>query len=110
MTLASFIAPLFVPANRPERFEKAAASGADAIILDLEDAVAADAKVEARTALRADFTQLPILVRINAAGTPWHDDDLAAILKLPIAGSFFPRLKPEKVLMPLLRAVFRWRL
>ena len=34
--------PLFVPASRPERFAKAAASGADAVILDLEDAVAAD--------------------------------------------------------------------
>lgn len=37
-------APLFVPANRPERFNKAAVSGADAIILDLEDAVAEGAK------------------------------------------------------------------
>ena len=39
-----FIAPLFVPGNRPERFENAAASGADAIIIDLEDAVLAGAK------------------------------------------------------------------
>lgn len=96
MTLAPFIAPLFVPANRPERFEKAAASGADAIILDLEDAVAADAKVEARAALRADFTQLPVLVRINAAGTPWHEDDLAAASKLSIAGIILPKAETGK--------------
>ena len=44
-------APLFVPANRPERFAKAAASGTDAVILDLEDAVAVDAKDAARAAL-----------------------------------------------------------
>ena len=42
---------LFVPGNRPERFAKALASGADAVVLDLEDAVAADAKAEARAAV-----------------------------------------------------------
>jgi len=57
-------APLFVPANRPERFEKAARSGADAVILDLEDAVAPEAKDAARVALRTDFTDLPVIVRI----------------------------------------------
>ena len=74
--------PLFVPANRPERFARAAASGADAIILDLEDAVAPDAKDAARAALRRDFTDLPVIVRINAAGTAAHDADLAAMAAL----------------------------
>lgn len=74
-----FLAPLFVPANRPERFEKAAASAADAIILDLEDAVAIDAKDAVRSALRDDFTDKPILVRINGIGTPWRTADMAAI-------------------------------
>ncbi len=73
-----FIAPLFVPADRPERFAKAAASGADAVILDLEDAVAADRKEMARAALDAGFTSLPVIVRVNASGTPWHEADLAA--------------------------------
>ena len=59
-----------MPGNRPERFDKTAASGADAIIIDLEDAVPAEAKVAARSALRADFTGLPVLVRINEAATP----------------------------------------
>lgn len=49
--VASIVAPLFVSANRPERFAKAAASGADAVILDLEDAVPTDAKDAARAAL-----------------------------------------------------------
>ena len=44
---------LFVPGNRPERFAKALASGADAVVLDLEDAVAADAKADARAAVAA---------------------------------------------------------
>lgn len=75
-----FVAPLFVPASRPDRFAKAAASGADAIILDLEDAVSPQDKEAARQALRADFTDLPVLVRINAVGTAWHEADLAAAL------------------------------
>ena len=44
---------LFVPGNRPERFAKALASGADAVVLDLEDAVADDAKAAAREIGRA---------------------------------------------------------
>lgn len=84
-------APLFVTANRPERFAKAAASGADAVILDLEDAVAADAKDAARAALATDFTDLPVIVRINAIGTPWHADDLAAVARLRPAAVMLPK-------------------
>lgn len=71
---------LFVPGHRPDRFAKAAASGADRIILDLEDAVGPDHKDEARahaaTWLAAHDTAL---VRINPPGTAAHDDDLAAL-------------------------------
>ncbi len=68
---------LFVPADRPERFAKARASGADAVIVDLEDAVAPDAKPRARDALAAALDKAaPLIVRVNAAGTPWFDDDL----------------------------------
>lgn len=88
-----FIAPLFVPGNRPERFEKAAASGADAIIIDLEDAVPADAKDLARASLRVDFTTLPVLVRINGSGTIWHADDLVAVSKLPFAAIIVPKME-----------------
>jgi citrate lyase beta subunit len=56
-------APLFVPATNPERFAKAAASGADAVILDLEDAVGPADKTSARDALTCDFTALPVIVR-----------------------------------------------
>lgn len=74
-----FMVPLFVPANRPERFAKAAAAGSDAVILDLEDAVAPDAKGHARSALDVGFTELPVVVRINGIGTPWHAADVAAL-------------------------------
>lgn len=70
---------LFVPADRPERFDKALASGADVVIIDLEDAVAPAAKPGARQALAnwlAD-TQARVAVRINGADTPWFDADLA---------------------------------
>ncbi|UOA29391.1 CoA ester lyase [Pseudosulfitobacter sp. DSM 107133] len=86
----SLRALLFVPANRPERFTKAAAARPDAVILDLEDAVATADKDAARTALTCDFTDLPIIVRINPAGTPWHDDDLRAVIAL----------RPSTVMLP----------
>jgi citrate lyase subunit beta / citryl-CoA lyase len=84
------IAPIFVPAHRPDLFAKAAASGADAIILDLEDGVPVDAKVAARLALKTNFTEKPVIVRINGVGTPWHTGDVAAV----------EALKPIAVMLP----------
>ena len=75
---------LFVPGDRPERFEKALASGADAVVVDLEDAVAPAAKQTAREALAALLAaarrdQERIVVRINDEATPWFDADLALL-------------------------------
>jgi citrate lyase subunit beta/citryl-CoA lyase len=95
--VAHIRAPLFVPASRPDRFAKAAASGTDAVILDLEDAVAADAKDSARAALDAGFTDLPVIVRINARGTPWHDADIAAVARLPVSGVILPKAEDRAV-------------
>ncbi|MEP9355577.1 CoA ester lyase [Xanthobacter sp. KR7-65] len=86
-----FAIPLFVPADRPERFEKAAAAGADAVILDLEDAVAADAKDAARAALRSGFGSVPIIVRVNGLGTPWHAADMAALAGHGFAAVMVPK-------------------
>jgi citrate lyase subunit beta / citryl-CoA lyase len=75
---------LFVPGNRPERFDKAMAAGADAVILDLEDAVPAAEKGMAREAAmrwlhaREPTTSPLVLVRINACGTPQHEADIEA--------------------------------
>lgn len=91
--LEAIRAPLFVPGDRPERFSKAAASGADAVILDLEDAVPADSKDEARVRLRTDFTSLPVIIRINPFGTPWHDADVAAAVALQPAALMVPKAR-----------------
>jgi citrate lyase subunit beta/citryl-CoA lyase len=71
---------LFVPGDRPGRFAKAAASGADGVILDLEDAVAPPDKVAARSHVAHWLGGgSPAVVRINAVGTPWFTEDLAAL-------------------------------
>lgn len=68
---------LFVPANRPERFAKAQAAGADAIILDLEDAVSIEAKDAARQHLANYLAGGGTgIVRINGIETPWCNDDM----------------------------------
>jgi citrate lyase subunit beta/citryl-CoA lyase len=73
---------LFVPGTRADRFSRAFASGADAVVLDLEDAVEAGRKAEARelvgkfvSSLGSD-TQSAVFVRINAPVSPWIDDDV----------------------------------
>lgn len=77
---------LFVPASRPERIPKALATGADVVIVDLEDAVEHLAKDTAREAL-CDFLgthpDVRLWVRINDASTAWHDDDLKACRGFP---------------------------
>lgn len=91
---------LFVPGNRPERYAKALASGADAIIVDLEDAVALSEKEAARMSLRDTLPSLNdkehgrILVRINPQGTPWYEADMALIASLGqfgVAGVVIPK-------------------
>lgn len=70
---------LFVPGTRIERIAKAIATGADAVIVDLEDAVAADVKDTSRRSL-AEFldanADISIWVRINGADTQWFEEDL----------------------------------
>nr|WP_225589032.1 CoA ester lyase [Achromobacter sp. ACM03] len=86
---------MFVPASRPERIPKALAAGADAVIVDLEDAVEHLAKAAAREAL-CDFLgtnpRVRLWVRINDASTSWHDDDLKACRGKPgVAGVLLPK-------------------
>ncbi|HZV19859.1 MAG TPA: CoA ester lyase [Sphingobium sp.] len=73
---------LFVPGDRPERFAKAAASGADAVILDLEDSVVPARKADARAAVAgwlAAERAVPAIVRVNPLGSPHLTDDIAAL-------------------------------
>jgi citrate lyase subunit beta/citryl-CoA lyase len=85
---------LYVPADRPERFGKALASGAGAVILDLEDAVAVGAKAEALAAvvehLRRPLGPVEQWVRVNAGDVGCAD--LEAIAGLPgLSGVFVPK-------------------
>ncbi len=86
---------LFVPADRPERFAKALATGADCVVIDLEDAVLPAAKTAARDTLHtwlAGPDARPVAVRVNAADTAWHRDDLAALAGLPaVVGLMLPK-------------------
>ena len=85
---------LFVPGDRPERFAKAAASGADAVILDLEDAVVPERRPQARTEiaawLRSGERKVPAWVRIN----PVDSDDALADLAAVIEG------RPDGIVLP----------
>src|SRR5690606_22204138 len=86
---------LFVPGNRPERFSKTIASGTDALMVDLEDSVAPDAKEAATEALARHAQQSPqdhVWVRINDGTTPWFEDDLALCRSLPsVVGIMLPK-------------------
>jgi len=83
---------LFVPGNRPDRFDKARASGAHQIAIDLEDAVSPMDKAEARSATGAWLAQgHEALVRINAADTDWFEADLALLAEIPHAIVMLPK-------------------
>ncbi|GAA4642592.1 HpcH/HpaI aldolase/citrate lyase family protein [Gordonia humi] len=78
---------LFVPGSAPDRFPKAAAIRADIVVIDLEDAVAADRKSVAREAAAEWIANGGrAIVRINAVDTRWHtaDVDMAADLRVPV--------------------------
>jgi len=86
---------LFVPGSRPERFAKALASGADAVIVDFEDAVEASLKGQARENLEAFLNANPqarVRVRVNAAGDPEQAADLELCRRLPgVVGILLPK-------------------
>jgi citrate lyase subunit beta / citryl-CoA lyase len=85
---------LFVPGDRPDRFAKASASGADAIIIDLEDSVPLDRKVFAREAA-AEYLSgdrpVPVFVRVNPEGSHLTHDDLASVLPFLPDGIVLPK-------------------
>jgi citrate lyase beta subunit len=93
---------LYLPASNPRAIEKARGLNADAVILDLEDAVAPDAKSEARHAAVAALTtggfSARVGVRVNGLDTPWGADDLAALTGLAPAFVVAPKIEsPEAV-------------
>ena len=105
---------LFVPGNRPDRYDKACATRAHGVIVDLEDAVPPRDKSSAREALRRWLQPgRPVFVRVNAVGTQWFDDDVAICAQPGVVGIVLPKTErvddvnrvagacPEQPILPL---------
>ena len=91
---------LFAPASRPDMAAKLPRSGPDAVVLDLEDAVAPAAKADARrharhiaAQLTAEHPRLRVYVRVNAVPTEWFTDDVAEGCGPELAGIIVPKLE-----------------
>lgn len=85
---------LYVPAHRPELLAKAMAGPADAVVYDLEDAIAAPDKAAARANAVTAATQTwpkPLWIRINSPQTPWGESDVADLAELGVAGIRVPK-------------------
>jgi citrate lyase subunit beta/citryl-CoA lyase len=115
---------LFVPGNRPDRFGKALDSGADAIILDLEDAVAPAEKDAARDSVgswldRHRSESARVLVRINDDTSPWFESDIDLLRRVTPAGVMLPKaeragqiaaaLRPGGIVVPLIETALGLR-
>ncbi|GAB4077507.1 HpcH/HpaI aldolase/citrate lyase family protein [Nostocoides australiense] len=94
---------LYMPSSNERALEKAKALGCDALILDLEDAVAPDAKPAARdnacaAAKSGEYGRREITIRVNGIGTEWHEADLAAASAAGPDGIVVPKVNsPDEV-------------
>lgn len=114
---------LFVPGHRADRFLKALASGADAVVIDLEDAVPPEQKPAARFRLQQAWVEVqaagvPLVIRVNNPRSPWGEADLAAAAALmpPPAALMLPKAEsagdvrwareavPQSVVLPLIES------
>ncbi|GGK24995.1 CoA ester lyase [Deinococcus malanensis] len=90
---------LYVPGDKPRAIEKAQTLGADAVILDLEDAVAPEKKAEARhnvrEALRGAWP-CPVLVRVNGQGSEWEHEDREMALLSGVDGLVLPKVEDAR--------------
>ena len=90
---------LFVPGDRPDRMAKAVASGADVVILDLEDSVSPERKPWARkdvaTFLGSNARNMPLFVRVNPLGSAWLDDDIEMIWSAGPDGLVLPKSESD---------------
>src|SRR5690606_38759755 len=88
---------LYMPGANERALEKAKTLDVDALILDLEDSVAPDAKPEARERVAAavesgEYGHRELTIRVNGIGTPWHDDDLARAAQAGPDGIVVPKV------------------
>jgi citrate lyase subunit beta/citryl-CoA lyase len=106
---------LFVPGNRPEQYAKALAAGADAVIVDLEDAVPPEDKHTARQHVAEWLsTERSVLLRINGTETSWFQDDIRLCHSPGVIGILLPKTQrledvaslaymvPRKPILPLI--------
>ena len=103
---------LYMPSRNERALEKAKTLPVDGLILDLEDAVAPDHKVAARenacaAARSGDYGQREVTIRINASGTQWHDDDLAAACAAGPDGIVVPKVDSAQEVLELVAAMER---
>jgi citrate lyase subunit beta/citryl-CoA lyase len=101
---------LFVPGDREARLAKAPSLGADAVIMDLEDAVAMGEKEAARDRVRrflAAGSRVPLFVRVNALGTPWHEDDVRGVVGPGLSGIVLPKAESAEGVVEVDRRVGR---
>jgi citrate lyase beta subunit len=100
-TLLTARSLLFAPADDERKLAKALAGDADAVVADLEDAVAPEAKPAARAVVGRLFAGAdggPLrLVRVNAAGTAFHEEDVALTNALRLDGVVLPKATPEAI-------------
>ena len=100
---------LFSPGNRPDRVEKAIGSGADAVIIDLEDAVPLSEKENTRPFVRTMLDKHPgkrLYVRVNGLTTPYCTEDLAAVVCNNLTGILFPKVESPEDIFEIDRILF----
>lgn len=101
---------LYMPASNARAMAKARSLDCDAVALDLEDAVAPEAKVDARAALVTEaqaggFGHRRLIARINALSTPWGHDDIAALAAAPVEAILAPKVDDAADIEALSRAM-----
>jgi citrate lyase subunit beta / citryl-CoA lyase len=101
---------LYLPASNQRALEKAKSLPCDALILDLEDAVAPDAKAAARAAACAaaaggDYGDREVTIRVNGADTEWHRDDLEAACSAGPAAIVVPKVGSADAVLALVEAM-----
>ncbi|SDR93372.1 citrate lyase subunit beta / citryl-CoA lyase [Nocardioides scoriae] len=103
---------LYMPSSNARALEKAKSLPCDGLILDLEDAVAPDAKADAREAACAaaasgDYGRREVTIRVNGADTAWHDDDLRAASQAGPAAIVVPKVASAEAVHALVDALER---
>ncbi len=101
---------LYMPGANERALEKAKTLPTDSLILDLEDAVAPDAKVDARAracaaASSGEYGQREVTIRVNSIGTQWHEDDLLAVAKAGPAAVVVPKINSASDVQSIERAL-----